>query len=221
MNGERAVELLQKYGEDGDFLLRFSESNPQNFSISVRINKDKVLHLKVSKFPDDMLSIFEDQGTAPIVFGSIIELIEYYMEFPEKLCQKDGTPLHLKKPVFIPYQYEPCAEEQRRTQLYRWWHGNLPASSANELLQSEKTGTYLVRASQHIPGALVISAKTEGHVVHLTIYQDPSSGKFNIDGDRTKFMHAWLLIDSYSKNPIVEKGESSRVVYMEFVSFSN
>ncbi|CCD70155.1 Tyrosine-protein phosphatase non-receptor type ptp-2 [Caenorhabditis elegans] len=215
VNGEKAEELLKEYGEDGDFLLRYSESNPQNFSISVRVAEDKILHIKVTKYESDMLSIFEDERTTPNQFGSITELAEFYMEFPEKLREKNGLFLELKKPVYVPYHLEACAEEQRRTQLYRWWHGNLPASSANKLLQTEKNGTYLLRASQHIPGALVISAKTEGQVVHLTIYQDPSTGRFNIDGDRTKFQSAWLLIDSYSKNPIVEKGEASRVLYLE------
>ncbi|EFP07632.1 hypothetical protein GCK72_006152 [Caenorhabditis remanei] len=214
VNGEKAEQLLKEYGHDGDFLVRYSESNPQNFSISVRVSEEKILHIKVTKYENDMLSIFDDQRTTN-EFGSITELVEFYMEFPEKLREKDGMFLELKKPVHVPYQLEACAEEQRRTQLYRWWHGNLPASSANKLLQTEKNGTYLLRASQHIPGALVISAKTEGHVVHLTIYQDPTTGRFNIDGDRTKFQSAWLLIDSYSKNPIVEKGEASRVLYLE------
>lgn len=215
VNGETAERLLTKYGVDGDFLLRYSESNPQNFSISVKVGTDKILHIKVTKFEDDMLSIFENQKTTPNQFASITELVEFYMENPEKLREKNGQFLELKRPVYIPFQEEPCAEEQRRTQLYRWWHGNLPATSANKLLQTEKNGTYLLRASQHIPGALVISAKTEGHVVHLTIYQDPATGRYNIDGDRTKFQSAWLLIDSYSKNPIVEKGEASRVLYLE------
>uniref|UniRef100_A0A8R1DHP2 Tyrosine-protein phosphatase non-receptor type n=1 Tax=Caenorhabditis japonica TaxID=281687 RepID=A0A8R1DHP2_CAEJA len=220
VNGEKAEQLLKEYGDEGDFLVRYSESNTQNFSISVRVANEKILHIKVTKFENDMLSIFEDQRTTPNEFSSITELVEFYMEYPEKLREKNGLFLELKRPVHVPYQLEPCAEEQRRTQLYRWWHGNLPASTANQLLQTEKNGTYLVRASQHIPGALVISAKTDGNVVHLTIYQDPISGKFNIDGDRTKFPHAWLLIDSYSKNPIVEKGESSRVVYLENYLFN-
>ncbi|CAI2345782.1 unnamed protein product [Caenorhabditis sp. 36 PRJEB53466] len=215
VNGETAEQLLRQYGLEGDFLVRYSESNTQNFSISVKVAEDKILHIKVTKFDNDMLSIFEDQRTTPNEFNSITELVEFYMEFPEKLREKNGVFLELKRPVPIPYQVESCAEEQRRTQLYRWWHGNLPASSANKLLQSEKNNTYLVRASQHIPGALVISTKTDGNVVHLTIYQDPYTGKFNIDGDRTKFQNAWLLIDSYAKNPIVEKGGISRVVYLE------
>ncbi|CAP23994.2 Protein CBR-PTP-2 [Caenorhabditis briggsae] len=215
VNGEKAEQLLKDYGDNGDFLVRYSESNPQNFSISVRVSENKILHIKVMKFENDMLSIFDDQRTTPNEFSSITELLEFYMEFPEKLREKNGLFLELKKPVHVPYQLEPLAEEQRRTQLYRWWHGNLPASSANKLLQNEKNGTYLLRASQHIPGAMVISAKTEGHVVHLTIYQDHLTGKYNIDGDRAKFNTAWILIDSYSKNPIVEKGEASRVLYLE------
>ncbi|CAB3404952.1 unnamed protein product [Caenorhabditis bovis] len=213
VSGEKAEQLLEDYGENGDFLVRYSESSPSNFSLTIRID-DKPLHIKVQKV-NEMLSVFPGGADGTDMFGSLVELLEYYIENPTKLKERNGGFVAIKKPVYIPYELEDCAKEQRIVQLNRWFHANMTAQESMVILDREKTGSFLLRCSQHLPGALVISSKVETGVVHLNIHQDPFTGRYTIDGDHTEYCDIRQLLSTYNKNPIVEKALSSRVVYLE------
>ncbi|CAI5441087.1 unnamed protein product [Caenorhabditis angaria] len=214
VTGEKAEQLLNEYGDDGDFLARYSESSPSNFSLTIRIS-NRLIHIKIQK-NQDSVSIFDGTSQGTIQFSSIVELLEFYIENPTKLQEKSGGFVQLRKPVYIPFEIEECAKEQRLVQMNRWFHCNITATEAISFLEREKPGAYLVRFSQHCPGSLVISAKTETSVVHLSIHQAVDTGRYTIDGDRTEYCDIRQLIATYHKNPIVEKASSSRVVYLQY-----
>ncbi|CAD6195292.1 unnamed protein product [Caenorhabditis auriculariae] len=212
VTGEEAERLMNEYGNDGEFLARYSESQSSNFSLTTK-RDGRPMHIKIQKTDDDLLSVYgTTEGES---FSTMVELLEYYIEYPDRLIQKNGNVVCINKPIYIPFELEKAAYEQRVTQVQRWFHGNMTASEAISILEKEKTGSFLVRNSQHLPGAFVISAKSESSVVHLTAAQNPQTGTYTIDGDTAEYKEISLLLAAYNNNPIVEKAQASRVVYLE------
>uniref|UniRef100_A0A183IPT0 Cytoplasmic protein NCK1 n=1 Tax=Soboliphyme baturini TaxID=241478 RepID=A0A183IPT0_9BILA len=87
---EQSEKLLSEYGIDGDFLIRDSESNPGDFSVSLKAH-DRNKHFWV-RINGDMYEI----GTRR--FSSLEELIKHYTEYPIFTSDK-GDKLYLVKPL--------------------------------------------------------------------------------------------------------------------------
>uniref|UniRef100_A0A0K0D0C1 protein-tyrosine-phosphatase n=1 Tax=Angiostrongylus cantonensis TaxID=6313 RepID=A0A0K0D0C1_ANGCA len=211
VTGEEAERLLRQYGSDGEFLARPSESQPFNFTLSI-IRGKAVTHVKIQKNSDDFLDLFGGES-----FASLSELVQFYIDNPEQLQERNGESIIMKRPISIPL-YEPAAQEARAPASQRWFHANITGTEAVELLTKEKQWTYLVRGlsdhlwnnsseSQRAPGSYAITVKTtDDHVVHILIQKKADTGMYHVGGG-DEFRTVSELLAHYNNNPMVEEGE--------------
>ncbi|CAJ0607019.1 unnamed protein product [Cylicocyclus nassatus] len=206
VTGEEAERLLRQYGNDGEFLARPSESQPHNFTLSI-IRGKAITHVKIQKNSDDFLDLFGGES-----FASLSELVQFYIDNPEQLQERNGESITMKRPVSIPL-YEPAAQEARAPASQRWFHANITGTEAVDLLAKEKQWTYLVRESQRAPGSYAITVKTtDDHVVHILIQKKADTGMYHVGGG-DEFRTVGELLAHYNNNPMVEEG-SQRVVHL-------
>jgi len=188
VSGIDAELLLLKRRVDGSFLARPSKSNPGDFTLSVRRNGE-VTHIKIQN-TGDFYDLYGGEK-----FATLSELVQYYMESPGQLRERNGEAIELKFPVH-------CADPTTERLSFRWFHGHLSGKEAEKImLEKGKNGSFLVRESQSKPGDYVLSVRTEDKVTHVMIrYQDQ---KYDVGGGE-RFDSLSELIEHYKKNPMVE-----------------
>ncbi|KAI9565228.1 putative tyrosine-protein phosphatase non-receptor type 11 isoform X1 [Daphnia sinensis] len=188
VSGIDAELLLLKRRIDGSFLARPSKSNPGDFTLSVRRNGE-VTHIKIQN-TGDFYDLYGGEK-----FATLSELVQFYMENPGQLREKNGEAIELKFPVH-------CSDPTTERLSFRWFHGHLSGKEAEKiLLDKGKNGSFLVRESQSKPGDYVLSVRTEDKVTHVMIrYQEQ---KYDVGGGE-KFDSLSELIEHYKKNPMVE-----------------
>lgn len=195
ISGIDAEQLLLDRGYDGSFLCRPSQSNPGDFTLSVR-RSGQVTHIKIQNTGD----YFDLYGGEK--FATLAELIQHFTERGNKLREKNGQIIELKYPL---NSADPTNE--------RWFHGPLIGKEAERVLKAEnaKNGSYLVRESYSNPGDYVLSVRTgDDKVTHVMIsYQE---NKYSIGGGE-QFDALTDLVEHYKKNPMVES--SGCVVHLK------
>ena len=102
-------------------------------------------------------------------FISIADLIDYLIKTPKLLYERDGAPVEIVRPASIP-----PTENVINIGYDRFFHVGISGSEAEELLQSEPNGTFLVRESLSIAGEYAFSVKSDESVLHVRIYHDVS-----------------------------------------------
>lgn len=159
INGIEAEKLLKKFGQDGSFLIRPSQSTVNSYTLSVRCI-DSFKHIKIQNNGDCGYEI----GEGGDKFATLAELVEHFL-MKETLRDKlDGNVLILKYPLNCE---EPTSE--------RYFHGAINgADAANLLLSNGKSGSYLVRESRSDPQNYVLCVRCENSkIVHLIIDYTP------------------------------------------------
>jgi hypothetical protein len=58
--------------------------------------------------------------------------------------------------------------------MFRFYHYSISGLEAEELLQNEPNGTFLVRESASLPGEYALSVKNDDSILHVRIYHDVS-----------------------------------------------
>ncbi|KAI0217926.1 Tyrosine-protein phosphatase non-receptor type 11 [Lamellibrachia satsuma] len=184
ISGIEAETLLLEQGFDGSFLARPSKSQPGDFTLSVRRDRD-VTHIKIQN-TGDYYDLYGGEK-----FATLAELVEHYTENCGILKEKSGEIIHLRYPLL---SADPTTE--------RWFHGQIPGKTAEKLLMEKgKHGSYLVRASQSKPGDFVLSVRTEEKVTHVMI--KCREDKYEIGGGE-HFDTLTDLVEYYKENPMVE-----------------
>ena len=96
-------------------------------------------------------------------FGSLSDLVDYYVTNPEDLKEKGGAPIKLVSPL----------KAKSVTTTDRWFHGPIKGKDCEKLLKEHgDLGSFLVRESSSKPGSFVISVldpKGAGKVTHVVI----------------------------------------------------
>jgi len=181
LSGGKAEELLLA-NPDGSFLVRPSENNPGNFSISVRY-KGEVTHIKIINDGDSYCL-----AGSPDPFATLPELVEHYMNTPRSIKEKRGGFIELLWPL---RSNDPTAE--------RWFHGMISAREAERMLLAKgKLGSYLVRESQSMPGQYAFAVRCRNGVVHIILnFKD---GKYFVAPTHL-FDTLSELVDYYVANP--------------------
>lgn len=103
-------------------------------------------------------------------FISIAVLVDYLIKTPNLFHERDGTPVEVVRPANIP----PC-EDVIDVGHDRFFHVGISGAEAEELLQNEPNGTFLVRESLSIAGEYAFSVKSDESVLHVRIYHDVST----------------------------------------------
>ncbi|XP_064610345.1 tyrosine-protein phosphatase non-receptor type 11-like [Liolophura sinensis] len=195
ISGVDAEKLLMERGFDGSFLARRSESNPGDFTLSVR-RSGEVTHIKIQN-TGDFYDLYGGEK-----FATLAELVQHYMENQSQLKEKHGQPIELKYPL---NSADPTTE--------RWFHGHISGKEAEKYLNDKgKHGSFLVRESQSKPGDYVLSVRCEDRVTHVMIRCLTQEGKYDIYGGE-QFESLSELVEHYKKNPMVET--SGTVVHLK------
>ena len=185
LNGKQAEELLLEEGEDGSFLVRPSQNNPGDFTLSVRRGTE-ITHIRIQTGEGDYYDLYGGEK-----FATLGELVQYYTENPGQLKEKNGMVIELKHPLFC----EEVANE-------RWYHGPLTGRDAETLLGAKgQDGSYLVRTSVHSPGNFVLSTRVGDEISHVIIRR---KDKLFDMGGGPQFRSLVDLVEHYKKNPLVE-----------------
>ena len=197
INGPQAEKKLLEEGQDGSFLVRPSQNNPGDFTLSVR-RSTEITHIRIQTGEGDYYDLYGGEK-----FATLGELVQYYtVEKSGQLKEKNGMVIELKHPLFC----EEVATE-------RWYHGAITSREAEMLLLSSKgqAGSYLVRSSVRSPGNYVLSTRVGEEVSHVIIRRQ--NRLFDMGGG-PKFTSLVELVEYYKKNPLVET--NGRVIDLKY-----
>ncbi|CAF0801007.1 unnamed protein product [Rotaria sordida] len=86
-----------------------------------------------------------------------------------------------------------------KSKSYSWHFGKLPRIQAEQLLNNEYSGTFLIRESEHFPGDLTLSIRDEIKIQHYRIKYDGINKTYTID-DETFFSNLNLLVQHYESD---------------------
>lgn len=193
ITGIDAETLLLERGFDGSFLVRPSQSNPGDFTLSVR-RGNEVTHIKIQN-TGDCYDLYGGEK-----FATLAELVQYYTENRGQLKEKTGEVITLKFPL---NSTDPTTE--------RWFHGHISSKEAETvMLDKGKNGSFLVRESQSKPGDFVLTVRIDDSITHVKIRC--ADGSFDVGGG-DKFNDLKDLVEHYKKSPMVER--SGRVVQLK------
>ena len=185
LNGKQAEDKLMDEGQVGSFLVRPSQNNPGDFTLSVRRDQE-ITHIRIQTGGGDYYDLYGGEK-----FATLGELIQYYTENPGQLKEKSGAVIELNHPLFC----EEVATE-------RWYHGAITSRDAEAMLGTKgQDGSYLVRSSVHSPGNYVLSTRVGDEISHVIIRRQDKL--FDMGGG-PKFRSLVDLIEHYKKNPLVE-----------------
>jgi tyrosine-protein phosphatase non-receptor type 11 len=186
LNGVQAEEALRTSGFDGSFLVRPSQSNPGDFTLSVRQTGGKFAHIKIQNTGD----FFDLYGGEK--FASLAELVNHYMNHEDELQETNGEMIELKQPLL---SEDPTSE--------RWYHGSLSGKQAEDVLMAKDVaiGTFLVRASTSTPGDFCFSIRENDKVTHVMINYKNSS--YSV-GSGEQFSDLTSIVKHYMENPMVQ-----------------
>uniref|UniRef100_A0A8C5FYG6 Phosphoinositide phospholipase C n=1 Tax=Gouania willdenowi TaxID=441366 RepID=A0A8C5FYG6_GOUWI len=189
---QEAEQLIQNYcveaGEgDGIFLVRNSETNVNDFSLSFRRN-GRVQHCRIHSGVEGGHLYF--YLTPNLHFPSVYSLILYYREMP--LCCKDFT-LRLTDAVPKP---DPHLREG-------WFYSNLSRGQAEDyLLRIPRDGAFLIRQREGEPDSFAITFRGDGKVKHCRIQKE---GSMYLLGTTTEFESLVELVNYFRKKPLYRK----------------
>lgn len=193
LTGPEAESILMKDGYEGSFLTRPSQNNPGDYALSVK-RGDSVTHVRIQNH-GDYYDLYSGEK-----FATLAELIQYYVENPGQLTEKNGAVIELVQPLHC----EVVTTE-------RWYHGEINGREAEEMLMLRgEDGSYMVRTSTRSPGNYVLSVRIEDEVCHLIIKHRDN---LFIIGQGPPFGSLSELVQHHSLNPLLD--DRDRVVQLK------
>ena len=181
---QEAEDVLLQTETEGSFVVRPSQSNPGDYTLSVKVKKG-VTHVRIQHKGD----CYDCYGGEE--FATLSELVQYYVENPGQLREKNGTVIILTQPI-----------RSKEITSERWFHGEIHGRDAETLLLSKgQHGSYLVRTSTHSPGNFVLTARVMDDISHIMIQH--IDNKFYISNG-PQFNTLPEIVEYYEKNNIVE-----------------
>lgn len=216
--GPEAEKLLKEKGRDGSFLVRPSQSNPGDFTLSVRQSSTQIAHIRIQN-TGDFYDLYGGE-----TFATLDELIEHYVNQESELREASGNLITLKYPLPCDdpatercVRAAPRTGRCARTHVRRWYHGSIAATTAEDILMERlpdgsmkySDGAFLVRASRSKPGDLVISVLNDPSVAHI-IVKSKATG-FHVEDERP-FSAISDLVAYYRDAPLME--ESGNILHL-------
>lgn len=100
-------------------------------------------------------------------FINMVELVQYLMDNQNVLCEQNGLSIDITHPVRVPN-----SENVVNIGQDRFFHLGINGVEAEELLEFEPSGTFLIRESTSIPGEYALSVKNGDTTLHVRLYHD-------------------------------------------------
>uniref|UniRef100_A0A672FA81 Phosphoinositide phospholipase C n=1 Tax=Salarias fasciatus TaxID=181472 RepID=A0A672FA81_SALFA len=199
-----AERLIQNYcaesgGPDGAFLVRKSDRNLDDFSLSFW-RGGRVQHCRIRSGSEGGAAFF--YLTPNLHFSNVFALIQYYRETPLR-CQ--DFELRLTEPV-------PKLESH---QNQGWFYSNLSRGEAEDyLLRIPRDGAFLIRQREGEPDSFAITFRGDGKVKHCRIQKE---GSMFLLGTTTDFDSLVELVSYFRKKPLYRKTKLRYAVTPELV----
>ena len=95
-------------------------------------------------------------------------------------------------------EYKPADQSALATQP--WYHGRITRETAEERLNKQKPGCYLVRHSARGPGCYALDVKYQEGIRHFLI--EKSSDLYEVSGSNKQFHSIPSLLSYYTMNPL-------------------
>jgi len=171
----RESELLLRESRqpDGSFLVRFSKSKPGSFALAF-VQTGGVKHILVESAMPEGLKISEQISSGSTrVFKNIDEILNHYK-------------FVLKFPYVDTVSQKP------------WFHGDLSAEEANELLSDSAVGTFLVRFSSR--GCFAVSFVDSMRAIRHVLVTSEGKNQYQVntgDGESISFPNIQDLVNYY------------------------
>uniref|UniRef100_A0A672FDS2 1-phosphatidylinositol 4,5-bisphosphate phosphodiesterase gamma n=1 Tax=Salarias fasciatus TaxID=181472 RepID=A0A672FDS2_SALFA len=191
-----AERLIQNYcaesgGPDGAFLVRKSDRNLDDFSLSFW-RGGRVQHCRIRSGSEGGAAFF--YLTPNLHFSNVFALIQYYRETPLR-CQ--DFELRLTEPV------------------PKWFYSNLSRGEAEDyLLRIPRDGAFLIRQREGEPDSFAITFRGDGKVKHCRIQKE---GSMFLLGTTTDFDSLVELVSYFRKKPLYRKTKLRYAVTPELV----
>uniref|UniRef100_A0AC35FA89 Uncharacterized protein n=1 Tax=Panagrolaimus sp. PS1159 TaxID=55785 RepID=A0AC35FA89_9BILA len=184
VSGERAQELLLEHGKLGDFIVRPSESNKNDHTLSVH-RGDRVTHVKI---PMKEGQFYLPNGASCPNLRSLVEYICQENVFVER----DGTVIEMRAPLIIK-----LTDRSALIGCDRFFHPMTSGKEVEALLNKEPNGTFLLRESGTTAGEFVIGVKCNDDVLHIKIYYIDGRYKVTMVGEAFRSINE--LMDNYTR----------------------
>uniref|UniRef100_A0A8D0GW24 1-phosphatidylinositol 4,5-bisphosphate phosphodiesterase gamma n=1 Tax=Sphenodon punctatus TaxID=8508 RepID=A0A8D0GW24_SPHPU len=199
-----AEKLLQEYcaemgGKDGTFLVRESETFPNDFTLSF-CRSGRVQHCRIRSFADgDAIKYYL---TDNLPFDSIYDLIQHYREAHLRCAEFE---LRLTDAMPNPKPHE----------TKDWYYSNLSRGEAEEkLMRIPRDGAFLIRKRDE-PSSYAMTFRAEGKIRHCRIKQE---GRHFVLGTSAYFESLVELVNYYEKHPLFRKMKLRYPVTEELLS---
>ncbi|KAL3101315.1 hypothetical protein niasHT_028071 [Heterodera trifolii] len=195
VTGERARELLFLYGRKGDYLVRPSESNPEDYTISIH-QGSRVTHVKIPF--DNASNVYRFPSGQE--FRSLEEIGKALSNGPDILTDCEVF-TSLSSPLKIPF-----CETVVNVGRDRFFHISTSGHEAEALLRLKHEGTFLLRESTSSEGEFALSVKSTDAVIHVRVHR--TNGRFGIV-PKDNFRGFADLLDNYVRMPMVQNDGSA------------
>uniref|UniRef100_A0A7E4ZS92 protein-tyrosine-phosphatase n=1 Tax=Panagrellus redivivus TaxID=6233 RepID=A0A7E4ZS92_PANRE len=198
VTGDRAGEILTEYGQPGDFLVRPSESNRNEYTLSVHRGgqpQPRITHVKI---PVKDNAFYLPNGKT---FTTLAALVEDMCD-GSAFKSADGHLIEMKRPLVIP-----AYDKSVLNGCDRFFHPMIDGKDAEQLLEREPNGSFLLRESTSNPREFVLCAKTGDTVLQIKI--ENFRGKFRINDQTESFRTIPELISTFSKRPMFQQKEGA------------
>ncbi|MEE6499927.1 hypothetical protein FKM82_003640 [Ascaphus truei] len=186
-----AERLLQEYcaemgGKDGTFLVRESESFPNDYTLSFwRCSRVQHCHIRSYTDGDTMKYYLTDN----LPFDCIYDLIQHYRESSLRCAEFE---LRLTDAVPNPNPHTPK----------NWYYDTLGRGEAEDMLMRiPRDGAFLIR-KREVPNSYAITFRAEGKIKHCRIQKD---GRLFVLGTSAYFENLVELVNYYEKHPLYRK----------------
>ncbi|XP_036607097.1 1-phosphatidylinositol 4,5-bisphosphate phosphodiesterase gamma-2 [Trichosurus vulpecula] len=186
-----AEKLLQEYcaetgGKDGTFLVRESETFPNDYTLSFW-RSGRVQHCRIRSTPEG--GAMKYYLTDNLMFNSIYDLIQHYREAHLRCAEFE---LRLTDPVPNPNPHESKA----------WYYDSLSRGEAEDMLMRiPRDGAFLIRKREG-GDAYAITFRAKGKVKHCRINKD---GHHFVLGTSAYFESLVELVSYYEKHALYRK----------------
>uniref|UniRef100_A0A8C5QGH8 1-phosphatidylinositol 4,5-bisphosphate phosphodiesterase gamma n=1 Tax=Leptobrachium leishanense TaxID=445787 RepID=A0A8C5QGH8_9ANUR len=186
-----AERLLQEYcaemgGKDGTFLVRESETYPDDYTLSFWRN-GRVQHCRIRSHPSAEGTKY--YLTDNLTFDSIYDLIHHYREFSLR-CAEFELRLTDAVPNANPHESK------------SWYHDNLSRGEAEDMLMRiPRDGAFLIRKRDE-PNSYAFTFRAEGKIKHCRIQKE---GRLFVLGTSAYFENLVELVNYYEKHPLYRK----------------
>ncbi|EMP36224.1 1-phosphatidylinositol-4,5-bisphosphate phosphodiesterase gamma-2 [Chelonia mydas] len=186
-----AERLIQEYcaemgGKDGTFLVRESETFPNDYTLSFW-RSGRVQHCRIrSNSEGDTMKYYL---TDNLTFDSIYDLVQHYKEAHLRCAEFE---LRLTDAVPNPKPHE----------TKDWYYRNLSRGEAEDMLMRiPRDGAFLIRKRDE-PDSFAMTFRAEGKVKHFRIQQE---GRLFVLGTSAYFESLVELVTYYEKHTLYRK----------------